>query len=214
MTRWGLVINTQKCVGCYSCMISCKQEHFLPPKVFWSRVLISERGKFPQVRKLIYPVQCNQCNDPACVDVCPTGATSVRDDGIVAINYDECVGCRSCVIACPYQQRTFIHGIEEYYPNQGFTEHEEFGRGRLQKGTVAKCNFCMERLDAGLKKGQVPGVDREATPACVIICQANARYFGDLDDPESEVSKLIAEKKASPLRPEFGTDPSIYYIVH
>ncbi|MFC1823248.1 4Fe-4S dicluster domain-containing protein [Thermodesulfobacteriota bacterium] len=214
MARWGLVIDTLKCLGCYSCMISCKEEHFLPPNVFWSRVLISEEGKFPKVRKLIFPVQCNQCDDPACVEACPTGATSERDDGIVTIDYDQCVGCRYCLIACPYQQRTFIPRIDEYYPDQGLTEYEEFGQGMLQKGTVVKCNFCVERLDAGLEKGLVPGRDREATPACVIICPANARYFGDLDDPESEVSRLIAEKKAIQLHPEFGTDPSIYYIPH
>jgi len=181
-------------------MISCKEEHFLPPNVFWSRVLISENGKFPKVRKLIYPVQCNQCNDAACVEACPTGATSLRDDGIVVIDYDKCVGCRYCLIACPYQQRSFIHSIEEYYPRQGFTEYEEFGQGRFQKGTVVKCNFCVERVEKGLE------------PACVVSCPTNARYFGDLDDPQSEVSQLIKDRGGFQLKPEAETEPSVYYL--
>jgi Fe-S-cluster-containing dehydrogenase component len=147
--------------------------------------------------------------------VCPTGATTRREDGIVAVNYDECVGCRYCVIACPYQQRTYYaDGSKEYFPGQGLTEYEIIGKQLypLQPGTVVKCNFCRERVDAGLEKGLKPGVDREATPACVITCPAKARTFGDLDDPTSEVSRLIRERKGFQLHPEFGTDPSVYYL--
>ncbi|MFH1091914.1 MAG: 4Fe-4S dicluster domain-containing protein [Pseudomonadota bacterium] len=213
MARWGMVIDLLKCLGCYSCTVSCKEEHFLPPGVFWSRPLIGESGRFPKVRKHIYPVQCNQCREAACLKACPTGATSQRADGIVVIDYDQCVGCRYCLIACPYQQRTFLDRIREYYPGQGLTQYEKFGQGRFQVGTVVKCNFCVDRIEAGLENGLKPGLDREATPTCVNACPANARYFGDLDDPESEVSKLIVEKNAGQLHPEFGTDPSIYYIV-
>lgn len=214
MPRWGMVIDLKKCIGCYSCMIACKEEHFLPPKMFWNRVLVSETGTYPMVTKNIYPVGCNHCKEAACVKVCPTRATTKRPDGIVVIDSNKCVGCRYCVVACPYQQRTFHAENKEYFPGQGLTEYEALGRQLypLQTGTVVKCNFCLERIEKGLKKGLKPGLDREATPACVITCPPKARYFGDLDNPESEVSRLIKEKRGFQLHPEYGTDPSIYYV--
>ncbi len=210
-----MVINLNRCIGCYACMVGCKQEHFLPPGVFWGRVLVGELGKYPAVRKQVYPVLCNHCEDAKCVDVCPAGATTRREDGIVQVDHDKCVGCRYCVMACPYQQRTFYSDdTTEYFPGQGLTEWEAIGRKLypLQKGTVVKCNFCMERVDSGIREGLKPGVDRKATPACVNACPAKARYFGDMDDGTSEVSRLITEKKAFRLGPEFGTKPSVYYI--
>jgi phenylacetyl-CoA:acceptor oxidoreductase 27-kDa subunit len=215
MSRWGMVIDLKKCIGCYSCGIACKAEHFLPPGMFWNRVLISESGTYPTVTKIIYPVGCNHCKEAPCVKVCPTHASTRRPDGIVVIDPDKCVGCRYCVIACPYQQRSFhADNSKEYYPGQGLTEYETIGRQLypLQAGTVVKCTFCMERIDKGLKKGLKPGLDREATPACVITCGTKARIFGDLDDPNSEPSRLIKEKSGFQLHPEYGTKPSIYYV--
>ncbi len=215
MPRWGMVIDLKKCIGCYSCMISCKQEHFLPPGMFWSRVLVGEVGTYPNVAKQIYPVSCNHCREAICVKVCPTRATSRRPDGIVIVDAKKCVGCRYCVVACPYQQRTYhSDGNKEYFPGQGLTEYEVLGRKLypLQTGTVVKCNFCAERIDKGIEKKLKPGVDREASPACVIACAPQARYFGDLDDPSSEVSRLIKEKKGFQLHSEYGTEPSVYYI--
>jgi Fe-S-cluster-containing dehydrogenase component len=215
MSRWGMVIDLQKCIGCYSCMIACKQEHFLPPGMFWSRVVIGETGSYPSVSKQMYPVSCNHCKEAACVKACPTRATTRREDGIVMIDSDKCVGCRYCLIVCPYQQRTFYaDGKKEYFPGQGLTEYEVIGKELypLQTGTVVKCNFCVDRIDAGIEKGLKPGSDREATPACVITCPTKARYFGDLDDANSEVAMLIQEKRGFQLHPEYGTDPSIYYV--
>jgi Fe-S-cluster-containing dehydrogenase component len=211
--RWGMLINLTKCVGCYACVVKCKQEHFLPPGVMWGRVLTSETGIYPNVTKHAYPVLCNHCQEAKCVDVCPTGATQRREDGIVWVDANTCVGCRYCLVACPYQARTYYSERREYYPGQGFTEFEKLGE-RLyphQTGTVLKCDFCKERIDAGLERGLKPGVDREATPVCVITCPAKARYFGDLDDPNSEVSLLIRKWQAVPLHPEYGTEPSVYY---
>ena len=215
MPRWGMVIDLKKCIGCWGCSISCKEEHFLPRGILWNRVLIGERGKFPTTEKVMVPVLCNHCEEPACVEVCPTGASLQRDDGIVWVDSEVCIGCRSCLIACPYQQRSYLPKKDyEYFPGQGLTPYEEMGKQiyPLEKGTVVKCNFCKEIVDAGLEKGLTPGVDKEATPACVNACPVHARHFGDLDDPESNVSKLNTDKKATPLHPEYGTDPSVFYI--
>lgn len=215
--RWGMLINLVKCAGCYGCAVKCKQEHFLPPGIMWGRVLVSEgEGKYPTVKKNTYPVLCNHCEDPACVKACPTGATEQREDGIVWIDQDKCMGCRYCLIACPYQVRSYISDNEkEYFPDQGLTDYEKAGRKLFphQAGVVTKCNFCKERIDEGQKEGLKPGEDRKATPACVNICPTKARYFGDLDDPDSEISRLIREKRAVPLHPEQDTGPSVYYVI-
>lgn len=217
MPRWGMVIDVKRCIACWSCTISCKEEHFLKPGLFWNRLIISEEGKYPTPKKIIYPVLCNHCDEPPCVEACPTGATYQREDGIVLVDADKCVGCRACVVNCPYQQRTFyseeIHN-SEYFPGQGKTQWELLGEKLypLKVGTVVKCNFCVERIDEGLAKGLQPGKDWDATPACVIACPVNARVFGDLDDPNSEVNKLIKQYDGKPLHPEFGTEPAVYYI--
>ncbi|MFC1874408.1 4Fe-4S dicluster domain-containing protein [Chloroflexota bacterium] len=213
--RYGMVIDLNKCVGCYACVIKCKQEHFLPPGMEWGRVLMSETGTYPSTTKHMYPVLCNHCEEPACVRACPTNATQQREDGIVHIDQNKCVGCRYCLIACPYQVRSFYAHEKEYFPGQGLTEFERIGAKLypLQTGVVLKCDFCLERVDEGLEKGLRPGVDLEATPACVNICPAKARFFGDLDDPDCTAAKLIREKRAVQLHPEYGTDPSVYYVI-
>ncbi len=208
------MINLHKCVGCYSCVIKCKQEHFLPPDMTWGKLMISETGTYPDVMKHVYPVLCNHCKEPACLESCPTGATQQREDGIVWIDQEKCTGCKNCVDACPYQIRTFYSDRRDYFRGQGPTEFEKLADKLfpLKNDVVLKCDFCMDRIDKGIEKGLKPGIDWEATPACVNTCPAKARYFGDLDDPESEVSKLIEEKEAVQLHPGFGTEPSVYYV--
>ena len=212
--RWGMVIDLSKCVSCCSCVVTCKAEHFLPAGVFWGKTVTGEIGTYPSTRKQFLPMPCQHCQEAPCEKVCPSDATQKRKDGIVWIDKDKCVGCRYCIVSCPYQMRTFLSKINEHHPGQGFTEYELLGQQLYphQEGTTVKCNFCMERIDEGLKKGLRPGVDREATPACINDCMPRARIFGDLDDPESEISRLIITRKAIPLRPEFGTNPSVYYI--
>lgn len=207
-----MVIDLSRCVGCSACMMACKVEHSTPPGIFWSRLLMREQGKFPTVSRLMVPVLCNHCRDAICVKVCPTGATSRRKDGIVTIDYDKCIGCRYCQIACPYGARYFYDKVQPYFQASPLTPFEEMGYSQFQTGVVMKCNFCLEKIEDGLARGLKPGVDREATPSCVNTCVAKGRYFGDLDDPWSEVSQLIRLRKGKQPRPEYGTDPSVYYL--
>ncbi len=211
--RWGMVVDLSKCTRCHGCIAACRIEHFLPLSITWPRLIAWEETT---EELTTYPVRCNHCQEAPCVKVCPTGATQQREDGIVWVDQDMCVGCRYCIIACPYQNRTFLSKDKDtgYFPGYELTDFEKAGK-RLYPhtiGTTEKCNFCMERIDAGLAKGLKPGVDREATPACVNACQARALTFGDLDNPNSEVRRLIREYKGFQLHPEYDTDPSIYYI--
>ena len=214
--RWGMVIDLTRCTRCYGCIAACRIEHFLPLGITWPRLIAWETSDSGTAMLTTLPVRCNNCVDAPCVKVCPTEATKQREDGIVWIDQDMCVGCRYCVIACPYQNRTFLSKDKDpgYFPGYELTGFEKAGKKLYPHtvGTTEKCNFCMERIDAGLAKGLKPGVDREATPACVNTCQARALTFGDLDDPNSEVRRLIREKAGFQLHPEYETDPSIYYI--
>ncbi len=213
--RWGMVVDLSSCVRCFACVAACRIEHYLPIGITWPKLVAMETGgDNPTVST--YSVRCNQCKDAPCVEACPTGATTRRPDGIVTIDQDKCVGCRYCVVACPYQNRTFLSKDKDqgFFPGKGLTVFEKAGKKlyRHQIGTTEKCNFCAERIDAGLAKGLKPGIDREATPACVNTCPARALTFGDLDDPNSEVSRLIRERGGFQLHPEYNTDPSIYFI--
>ena len=132
----------------------------------------------------------------------PPGPPSSAKTALSGIDENKCVGCRYCMIACPYQARSFYEdGNKEYFPGQGLTEHEKIGRLLYphQVGVVQKCIFCKERIDAGLAQGLKPGIDRDATPACVISCPTKAMHFGDLDDPYSEINRLIKEKKGKAI---------------
>ena len=214
--RWGTVVDLSKCMRCHACIAACRIEHFLPLGITWPRLIAWEIGDGNTAELTTYPVRCNNCQEAPCVKVCPTGATQQRDDGIIWIDQDKCVGCRYCIIACPYQNRAFLSKDKDtgYFPGYELTGFEKMGKKLYPHttGTTEKCNFCMERIDAGLAKGLKPGVDREATPACVNACPARALTFGDLDDPDSEVRRLIRERAAFQLHPEYDTDPSTYYV--
>lgn len=142
---------------------------------------------------------CNHCAEPSCLRVCPTGATYQRDDGIVLVDYKKCIGCRACITACPYGARSFLDEIRTYVDNK-ITPYEEVGYQKHHKGVTEKCTFCVERVDRGEK------------PACVLTCHVGCRHFGDLDNPESEVSLLLRRKHSFQLHPEYGNRPSVYYI--
>lgn len=213
--RWGMVVDLSSCVRCFGCVAACRIEHYLPMGITWPKLVAMETGgDNPTVST--YSVRCNQCKDAPCVEACPTGATTRRPDGIVTIDQDKCVGCRYCVVACPYQNRTFLSKDKDqgFFPGRGQTDFEKVGKKlyRHQIGTTEKCNFCAERIDAGMAQGLKPGIDREATPACVNTCPARALTFGDLDDPNSEVSRLIREQGGFQLHAEYNTDPSVFFI--
>jgi phenylacetyl-CoA:acceptor oxidoreductase subunit 1 len=211
MVRWGMVIDLKRCAGCMTCVAACKLANYVPPNIYLNKVFDYEDGEYPNVTRNFLPVQCMHCEEPPCKSVCPTGATYKRDDGIVIVDESKCIGCRYCMMACPYGARSF-YAKETYYFDGAKMIYEEYGYRRLDKGTVMKCHFCFERIDEGIKRGLRPGIDEEATPICVISCIGKARYFGDLDDPDSEVTQLIRRRKAFRLHPELGTGPSIYYL--
>lgn len=214
--RWGMVINLAKCTRCHGCINACRIEHFLPLRITWPRLVALETDEGFTVDVSTYPVRCNQCKEAPCVEACPTNASYKREDGIVAIDRDKCFGCRYCVIACPYQNRTYLSRKRNvgFFPGYPLTSFEKKGKKIFphKVGTTEKCNFCLEKIDEAMAKGLKVGIDRDATPACVNTCQARALTFGDLDDPESNVSKLIRERNGFTLHPEYGTEPAVYYI--
>ena len=212
--RWAMVVDLRKCKDqhdCKDCVMACHKVHNVPdfgnPKdeVKWiwkesfEHVFHEQKHAHTkeEIKHLPVPLLCNHCDNPPCTRVCPTEATWKRDsDGIVMMDWHRCIGCRYCVVACPYGSRSFnwrdprpfVEKINEQYPTR-------------MRGVVEKCTFCEERLD----KGQLP--------ACVEACKHDALVFGDLEDPESDVRKLLGENFTLRRRPELGTKPEVYYIV-
>jgi Fe-S-cluster-containing dehydrogenase component len=180
VTRWAMVNDLRRCVGCQSCTIACQIGNSLPLGMFWNLVTtVGPVGDFPNLGYYHIPRPCFHCANPPCVGCCPTGASSQRADGIVLVDATKCIGCRSCVMACPYGART--HNKE--------------------LGVVQKCTFCVDSIKLG----------RE--PYCVSTCHQRARVFGDLDDPNSEVSRLVREENPIQLMPELGTEPRCFYLL-
>ena len=208
--RWGMVVDINSCVGCQTCTIACKHANDTLPGVQWRRVIDVETGEFPDVERLFLVTGCQHCAESPCVPVCPTGATSQRADGLVVQNYDICIGCGYCAVACPYQARTIAHDQRWYYGRETTQERVVEHVDRL--GVAQKCSFCKERVDDGLARGLTPGVDPEATPACSAACIAQAIHFGDFNSPESNVSRLVRDHPNFQLNAELGTDPQIRYL--
>ncbi len=208
--RYVMAIDLRRCVGCQTCTAACKSANATPPGVQWRRVLDLETGEFPDVRRTFLPVACMHCANPPCMHVCPTTATRRREDGLVTIDYDICIGCANCIMACPYDARSIEHKPRYAYGEAMASELARFDPGRLSVAT--KCTFCKERLDRAVVTGQTPGVDPEVTPACVNSCIAGAMHFGDIMDPNSNISELLANTKNFRMHEELGTDPSVYYI--
>ncbi|WP_372885474.1 DmsC/YnfH family molybdoenzyme membrane anchor subunit [Shimia sp.] len=211
MTTWGIVADLNRCVGCQTCTSACKHANATAPGVQWRKVLDFETGEFPQVNRAFLPVGCMHCDTPTCMDVCPSTATQKRDDGIVTIDYDKCIGCAYCAVSCPYQARFRVDKPAAAYGGKAM-RHEARREDPGRLGVAQKCTLCVERIDAGRAKGLVPGVDMEATPACVASCISGALQMGDLDDPNSNVSTLLREKRHFRMHEELGNGPNIYYL--
>ena len=199
MIKYGMVIDLKKCIGCHTCTIACKVENGTGPGVFWSQVIDREVGTYPSVKRIFIPRLCMHCDDPPCVRACPSGASYQRQDGLVLIDQAKCIGCRYCSVACPYGARHFNKARAGYFP-QGFTPYEELLYQSHETGVVEKCNFCATLVDRGQQ------------PACVRACPMNARTFGDLNDPRSEVAQLVRSKRAYRYLEEMGTKPSVFYL--
>ncbi len=199
MARYGMVIDLKRCIGCHACTIACKAKNSTKPGIFWNRVWDEEIGEYPSVTRYFLPRLCMHCQNAPCIDQCPTGATYREKDGLVMIDYDKCAGCKYCVLVCPYGARYFNERKTGYF-GVSLTPAEQLGYQKRRLGVVEKCDFCIDIV----KQGQ--------EPACVHVCPTEARHFGNLDDPDSEVSKLIRSKHGFQLHEELETDPSVYYL--
>lgn len=203
MPRWGMVIDLKRCIGCNACTVACKQENTTPDGVFWTKVVSEEIGTFPNVTRAYIPLLCNHCEEAPCERVCPTTATYHTEDGIVLVDENKCIGCGACITACPYKNRIKLHkeALERGLYRIGvLTPFEKQGYSRFVPGTVLKCTFCHERVKEGME------------PACAATCPTEARIFGDLDDPESKVRKLIQSRKGYQPLAHFNTRPKVFYI--
>ena len=201
--RWGLLIDTNKCAsGCSDCVSACERENGwgtgstdethsdAAQKAQWIRKVEVKNTETGHAFTL--PMMCQHCENPPCADVCPTGASFRRDDGIVLVDKHICIGCRYCMMACPYKARSFVH--------ETLTDQKPYApRG---KGTVEACTLCVHRVDAG------------DSPACVEACTAenhNAMLFGDLNDPESPIAKTVATYATTQIRADLNLNPGVRY---
>jgi len=213
---FGYGLDLSRCIGCRRCVDACVQENNQSrrPQIEWIRVLRFENGNLnyeesehyyeaglvPKEGTYTVPIQCQQCENPPCVKVCPTKATWKDPDGIVVIDYDWCIGCRYCMAACPYWARRFNFAepeipTEELNPNLHY-----LGNRPRDRGVVEKCTFCVQRT----RKGRYP--------ACVEVCPVGARKFGNLLDPESEISLVLEHQRVFKLKEDLNTQPKFYYF--
>ena len=236
----AVLVDLVRCMGCRSCQVACKAWNgndaeigiclgcYDNPPSFsvntWSLVRFTEVNKDGHLNWVFSKIQCMHCEHPACVTVCPAKATYKREDGIVMQNFRRCLGCKYCIVACPYGARSFNYKEQEEkeylrpdLPGDKYNEELEYKEyigpwpfPHRTHGVIEKCTFCFHRLDKGIKECKTIGVD--VVPACVEACPAEARVFGDVDEPSSEVSKLLASRDYFKLREDMGTEPKVFYL--
>ncbi|MBI5301793.1 MAG: 4Fe-4S dicluster domain-containing protein [Chloroflexi bacterium] len=205
MIRYVMLIDLRLCTGCNTCSVACKQENNLPEGVWWTRVVTIggngddlPAGNYPDLRLEYLPLACQHCAQGPCVDVCPSTATSRREqDGVVVQDPGLCIGCRSCMMVCPF---TSVRVFADEQPRYALPFPTGDNPLVHRAHTVEKCTFCAHRLA------------RSENPACVDVCPVQARKFGDLNDPTSEVAQLLAARLHFQLLVEKGTEPSVYYL--
>ena len=205
--HWTMVIDLRKCIGCKACAVVCSMTNRVPLTTLRK---VIDCGVLSAIdpRRIFVPMSCMHCGKPPCLEVCPTGATYRRPDGIVDIDEEKCLGCGYCQVACPYQARHILHSslqskicVIEYAG--GSPVHTR------QSGVSLKCNFCLPKIESGLARNQQPGRDADASPYCVISCSGGALYFGDRNDPNGIIFQLLRDNKTIRLQEEAGTEPSV-----
>ncbi|MBI3991185.1 MAG: 4Fe-4S dicluster domain-containing protein [Candidatus Omnitrophica bacterium] len=212
--KYVMVVNTKKCLGCKTCTIACNTENSVFTTKTWQMVLDTVKGSYPDYKRKFYARPCMHCEEPPCVDVCPTGASYEKEEwGIVLVNQHKCIGCRSCMTACPYEARVF--NWEK--PEKMLTENPVVPVRRI--GVVEKCTFCIHKIEKAHKNGLLVGTTikerdklKVIVPACVRECVGGALYFGDLNDPSTEVYELVNNNIYKRFAEEAGTKPNVYYI--
>ena len=201
VTRWAMAVDAAHCVGCQTCVVACQMRNALRPGVAWLRVDALEFGRWPDADLLFLPHACLHCNDAPCVGVCPTGASFQRADGVVLVDYETCIGCGVCLTACPYGARTINTDERWFFDAAEAAPYEDASSGRI--GVAEKCTLC----------GHLTSQDK--LPACVKSCAAGARFYGDLDDPDSDASKELAKYSEGDIHTlqDVGNHPATRYIM-
>lgn len=205
--KYGMYIDLDKCVACQSCTIACKIENNCGEGIQWNRVIaMGPTGQYPDVTMNFVPIPCQHCEDAPCTKVCPVKATYKREDGIVIQDTTKCMGCKYCMVACPYGVRSFNKTAPFVEANKNSAAWDTVPAytnsvvAIRPKNVVEKCTFCVHRIDKGNK-----------APACVEACPTKCRVFGDLDDATSPISKAVRKKGTYQLKPEQKTKPKVYY---
>jgi len=223
MPRWGMAIDLARCSGCGSCAIACKVENNVPlsepedakTKRFfaWLEVIAIEPEEEHSEHTRFIPRPCMQCDHPPCVVVCPVQATVLGDEGIVSQIYDRCIGCRYCTNNCPYTAKYFNWHTPEWPDEMKAGLNPDVSI--RPKGVVEKCTFCYHRLQRVSDQAKAEGrpiQQGEYNPACAEVCPTAAIHFGDLEDPDSHVSRLAASPRAFRELEDLGTEPKVYYL--